>query len=94
MGLIFFLAAAGFILFTGNAVAAVIPVVSGAVIEIVAGIVFNLYGKTAAQLSDFHGRLESLQRYVLANSFCEGIKEGDERNKARADLIRGMARTT
>ncbi len=92
-GLIFFMAAAWFALWTGNAVAAVIPAVSGAVVEVVAGIVFFLYGKTTVQLGDFHSRLETLQRYLLANSICEGL-EGDERNKVRAELIREIARVT
>lgn len=90
-GLIFFIAAAGLVLRTGDAVAAVIPVISGAVVEVVAGIVFFLYGKTTVQLSDFLRRLETLQRYVLASSICEGLPEGDERNKARAELIREIA---
>jgi hypothetical protein len=93
-GLIFFIAATGLALRTGNTVAAVIPVISGAVVEVVAGIVFFLYGKTTEQLSDFLSRLETLQRYVLANSICEGLPEGDERNKARAALIREIAMTT
>lgn len=92
VGLIFFIAAAGLVLRTGNAVAAVIPVISGAVVEVVAGIVFFLYGKTTVQLSEFLSRLETLQRYVLANSICEGLTEGDERNKARVELIREIAR--
>jgi hypothetical protein len=35
-----------------------------------------------------------LQRYVLANSICERLPEGDERNKARTDLIRAITMTT
>jgi hypothetical protein len=91
VGLIFFMGAIGFVLHTGNALAAVIPVISGAVVEVIAGIMFFLYGKTTTQLSDFHRRLEVLQRYLLANSICESL-EGDERNKTRAELIREIMR--
>jgi Na+/proline symporter len=72
--LAFFIAAAGYTLWTGEARAAVIPVVSGAVVEVVAGIVFFLYGKTTSQMGDFYGRLERLQRYLLANSICESLQ--------------------
>jgi hypothetical protein len=58
------------------------------------GEALDAYRKTTVQLSDFLSRLETLQRYVLANSICEGLPEGDERNKARAELIREIAMTT
>src|SRR5262249_26500103 len=51
VGLIFFVAAVAFALATGITLAAVVPLLSGAVVEVVAGIVFVLYGKTTAQLS-------------------------------------------
>ena len=80
VGLIFFVAA------LVHALPTEIAFLSGAVIEIVAGIGFALYGKATAQLSNFHRRLEELQRYLLANSLCEAL-DGDARNKARAALI-------
>ena len=86
----FFIIAAGFALSEKNALGATLAAISGAVVEIVAGIVFYLYGKTTSQLGDFHGRLERLQRYLLANSICESLGE-TERDKVRADLIREIA---
>jgi hypothetical protein len=83
VGLIFFVAAVAFEL--------PIAFLSGATVEIVAGIVFVLSGKTTAQLSSFHSRLEVLQRYILANSLCEAL-DGDDRNKARAALIQEISR--
>ena len=68
-----------------------IAFLSGAIVEIVAAIIFVLYGKATAQLSSFHSRLEDLQRYLLANSLCEAL-DGDERNKARAALIQEITR--
>lgn len=86
LGLMFFIAAAAFALVTGVTLASVVPLVSGAVVEIISGVVFYLYGQTASQLSSFHNRLEVLQRYLLANSLCETL-EGDDRSKARSALI-------
>ena len=92
-GLIFFIVAVCFVIQTGDAVTAVIPAISGAVVEVVAGIVFFLYSKATVQLWEFHSRLDALQRYLLANSICEGL-EGEDRKKARAELIREIARGT
>jgi hypothetical protein len=94
IGVVFFIAAVFLALATGHAVAAEIAVISGAVVEAAAGIVFFLSGKTGVQLSAFLSRLETLQRYVLANSICGRLPEGDERNKARTDLIRAITMTT
>ena len=64
-----------------------IAFLSGAIVEIVAGIVFVL-----PQLNTFQRRLDDLQRYILANSLCEAL-DGDERNKARAALIQEITRS-
>jgi hypothetical protein len=65
---------------------------SGVIVEIVAGIVFVLYGKTIPQLNSFHRRLDALRICLLANSLCEAL-DGDERNKARAALIQEITRS-
>lgn len=85
VGLIFFVAALVEALPSGSAF------LSGAILEIVAGMGLVLYGKTTAQLNSFRSRLEDLQRYVLVNSLCEAL-DGDERNKARAALIEEVTR--
>ena len=69
-----------------------VPLIAGAVVEVVSGVVFYLYGKTSSQLSIFHSRLEVLQRYLLANSICESL-DGEARNTARAALIQEISRT-
>jgi hypothetical protein len=91
IGLLFFLAAVVFALLTSSTAGALIPLLSGAIVEVIAGIVFFLYGRAAIQLSSFHGRLETLQRYMLANSICESL-DGEERTKARAALIQEISR--
>jgi hypothetical protein len=85
VGLIFFFAA------LAHALPTEIAFLSGAIIEIVAAIVFVLYGRTISQLRSFHSRLEDLQRYLLANSLCEAL-DGDERTKARVALIQEITR--
>jgi hypothetical protein len=92
-GFVFFLAATGFVLATGKGVYGVIPAISGAIVETMAGVVFYLYAKTTTQLGDFHSRLETLQRYLLANSICESLAD-DDRSKVRSDLIREIARVS
>ena len=83
------------VIFLFAAVAKALPIeiafLSGAILEIIAGIVFVLYGKTIPQLSSLHRRLEDIQRYLLANSLC-GALDGDERNEARSALIREITR--
>jgi hypothetical protein len=82
---IFFWALVGsgvWVIFLFAAVAKALPIeiafLSGAILEIIAGIVFVLYGKTIPQLSSLHRRLEDLQRYLLANSLCEALDGDDE----------------
>jgi hypothetical protein len=89
-GLAFFIVAAGFTIWTGKAVEAIIPAVAGAVVEVIAGVVFFLYGKTTSQMGEFHSRLERLQLYLVANSMCESLSE--QRETTRSELIREIAR--
>ena len=90
-GLALFVAAVAVSLLHGLQLASVVPLVAGAVVEIVSGVVFYLYGQTSSQLSAFHSRLEVLQHYMLANSICESLSE-TERDKARAALIGEISR--
>jgi hypothetical protein len=86
-GLLLFAVAVGFSLVNGLNLASVVPLIAGAIVQVVSGVVFYLYGQTSSQLSALYSRLESLQRYLLANSLCEHL-EGTARNDARADLIK------
>lgn len=88
-GLIFFLAAIAFMIFRNGAVAD-IALISGGIIELIAALNFYLYNRTLAQLTLFQGRLETTQRFLLANSLTESL--GDEfRDKTRAQLISQLA---
>lgn len=93
IGLGFFLAAVGFLLFGELQSVAVVSVMSAVLVEVIAGLNFYLYGKTTVQLADFQTRLDSTQRFLLANSICESL-EGDAKHKARRELIRAIARVS
>ena len=86
----FFLAAVGFILLQQSQNVATVSLISGALIEVISAINFYLYGKTSAQLAAFQTRLDQTQRYLLANSVCEGL-EGDFKQRARAELVTVIA---
>ncbi len=90
VGLVFFLAAVGLVLVGHGMNAPVISIVSGAIVEMIAGVNFYLYGKTIGQLSIFHGRLETTQKFMLANSLCESL-EDDLKGQTRALLIAKLA---
>jgi hypothetical protein len=92
LGLLLFAVAVVFSLLNGLGLASIVPLISGAVVEVVSSLVFYLYGKTSSQLSAFRPRLEVLQRYLLANSICESL-DGEERNRVRAALIQEISRT-
>jgi hypothetical protein len=89
VGLAFFIAAVGFIIYRHAESAAIISVVSGAVVEVISAINFYLYSKTSGHLADFHNRLEGTQRYLLANSICESL-EGSHKQAARTELVRAI----
>ena len=78
------------IIIQGHQEIAVISIISGSLIEVISGINFYLYGKTTSQMSEFQTRLEMIQRYLLANSICEGLK-GDHKQESRKELVRVIA---
>lgn len=90
IGLIFLVSSVTFILASDSIEAAIISLISGALIEFISGINFVLYGKASSQLADFQKRLEVTQRFLLANSLCESL-DGEQRNTARTELIKTMA---
>jgi hypothetical protein len=91
IGAFFFFGAAALLLGgEGNNEIATVGIVGGAIVEVVSGINFFLYGRTTAQLASFLQRLEQTQRFMLANSICESL--GDEiKQKTRADLVKVIA---
>jgi uncharacterized membrane protein YgdD (TMEM256/DUF423 family) len=92
IGLVFFMGALAFLLAAQASLIATISVIGGAVVEVIAGINFVLYGRTTAQLSDFHQRLDRTQRFLLANSICASLN-GEIKDKTRAALVHTIATT-
>jgi hypothetical protein len=92
VGLAFFLAALGIGLALDKLDVAIISSISGGVVEVIAGLNFWLFGRTATQLDLFHVRLEQTQRYLLANSVSENLSD-TTRDTARAELVRLIATT-
>ena len=93
IGLIFFVAAVSFLLFRQESQGlASLSLISGSLIEVISAINFYLYGKTSVQLAEFHSRLGLTQRFLLANSLCEGL-DGDFKQQARLDLVKTIAGT-
>ena len=89
VGLLFFIAAIGFMV-TQQGDVATISVIGGAMVQFIAGVNFFLYGKTLSQLTLFQGRLEVTQRFLLANSLCESL-DGKVKHYTRARLIGALA---
>jgi hypothetical protein len=89
VGLAFFLGAVAFLVLRYQDISK-ISIISGALIEVISAINFYLYGRTSAQLAEFHTRLGSTQRFLLANSLAESL-EGEHKQRAREELIRRIA---
>lgn len=93
IGCSFFLfAVASLVIFQGRDISNItyVSLLSGAIIEVIAGLNFYLYGRTSAQLASFHTYLDRTQRFLLANSVCEKLKNADAA-PIRAELVRMIA---
>jgi hypothetical protein len=66
-----------------------IGVVSGVLIEFIAGINFWLYGRAAKQFGAFHICLERTHRYLIAYKMCEEMAE--KKDDTLRDLVCIMA---
>lgn len=59
--------------------------------QVIAGINFYLYGKTAKQFFAFHTCLERIDRFMLANSLCENLSSSAKKDEMRSELLRTVA---
>jgi hypothetical protein len=66
-----------------------IGIVSGALIEFIAGVNFWLYARASRQFSAFHICLERTHRYLVAYKIAESI--GEKRDETLRDLVCIMA---
>lgn len=90
VGILSFISAGVFLLTNHLDNIAYLGAIGGALIEIISGINFYLYNKSSSQLAEFHARLDSTQRILLANSICEKI-EGDLKQETRSQLALAFA---
>ncbi len=91
IGLSFFIAAVSFLLIKAPESVSIISLISGALVEIIAGLNFYLYGQTSRQFATFHMRLDRTQNFLLANSVCANLQEGETKETSRAELVRIIA---
>lgn len=91
IGLAFFIAATAFLLLTGQAEGALISLISGALVEVIAGINFYLYNRTSIQLAEVRTSLETLQRFLLADGICDKLDDS-QKQTVRAQLVRVIAK--
>lgn len=91
IGLIFFIAAVSFLLLQKPESVSIISLVSGTLVEVIAGINFYLYGQASRQFSTFHTRLDRTQNFLLANSVCANLQSGEAKEISRAELVRLIA---
>jgi hypothetical protein len=89
-GLVFFIVSVAFLVHENSDRIANISLISGAIVEVIAGIDFYLYARTSEQLARFHVRLDITQRFLLANSLCESL-EGPIKHETRAKLVQMIA---
>ena len=95
VGLVFFVTAVSILLFkeTSSFEASTISLISGALVEVISGINFYLYGRASDQLEIFHVRLDKTQHFLLADAICESL-EGDGKLTARAKLVETISNST
>jgi len=91
VGLLFFLAAVGFIVVSGDTEVAAVSIIAGAVVEMIAGLNFYLYGKATEQLADYRRSLEQTQRFLLANGICGSLDDAATKAEKRGDLVSTIA---
>ena len=89
VGFAFFIGAVIFLLVFQLQNMATISLIAGALIEISSGIGFYLYSKSIFQMADYFKILDTTQRYLLANSMCEGLE--DCKDETRSAIIKQLA---
>lgn len=88
-GFVFFVSAIGLALEQELSNSAVISATGGALTSFIAAINFYLYSRAAWQMTEYQGRLDKTQRFLLANSMCEGLND-DTKQQTRAQIIQKM----
>lgn len=87
IGLIFYIAAVSFLLFQKPTSISFISLISGSLVEVIAGINFYLYGHTSRQLASFHMFLDRSCRFEASIGACEKITDKELRDQTHSKLI-------
>jgi hypothetical protein len=90
VGALFFLSTVLISVLFRQTAGAVLSGIGGAIVEVIAGLNFWLYSKASAQLDAFHFRLETMQRFLIANSICLNVG-AELRAETMAELVREIA---
>lgn len=93
VGLGLFLSAIVFVLLRQPQSASIVSLIAGALIQVIAGLNFYLYGKASVQFADFQERLERTQRFMLAESICSKL-ERNQQDASRIALVEAIAGIT
>jgi hypothetical protein len=92
IGLLFLLGAIILRLINYQVDTSVISVVCGLIVEFISVVNFYLYNRASLQMAEYQERLDRTQRFLIANSICEGL-EGDIKQKTRSRLVDSIAST-
>jgi hypothetical protein len=87
VGVVFFIAAVAFLLWTDSTEIGIVGAIGGAIVEVIAGLAFYLYGKAPDQLQDNRRSMEQTQRFLLANSIANSSPGDEPKQKAIATLV-------
>jgi len=87
-GVVFFILAIAFLVLTEAPDIGIVSAIGGAIVEVIAGLMFYLYSKTTAQLDAYRISMEQTQRFLLANSIALSLKDmKEEQLKTVATLV-------
>lgn len=92
VGFVFFIVAVGVLILGQPQNISVASIISGALVDVISGVNFYLYGQASKQFSIFHQCLDRTQQYLLANSICENLVD-DMKQEVRAEIVRVIVNT-
>src|SRR5262249_27238649 len=69
---------------------ATVSLIAGGLIQVISGINFHLYSKTTRQFAGFQMCLERMDRFLLANSYCENLSSDSVKDDCRRKTIEVM----
>jgi hypothetical protein len=70
-------------------VVSILAGISSLFAQLLSGTQFYLYRRSQEQVAYFHKALNQTQKFMLANSVCEGL-DGEYKQKARSDLVKSI----